>query len=311
MAPKGFSVDLKKAVGHEQAPYEVAYNRRDLILYALAVGVAPDELHYLYELDPKFTALPTYALVLQSKGAGFDVNSFADEVAKSGKIAGLPEYDLNNLVHGEQGMEVLRPIPLGGKFSIKSRVAGVYDKGSGMVIDTVKTLVDDKNTEYVKMTTRMFVIGYGGWGGPKGPSASNEPLPSRQPDAVEESATNRSQALLYRLSGDYNPLHADPAIAPMLGFKRPILHGLCSYGTAAHAVIKHMAGNEAARFKSIHARFSSPVYPGETLVTSMWKVSETGDEETIRFVTKIKERDAVVIKDGIVTLSKAKSSSKL
>jgi peroxisomal enoyl-CoA hydratase 2 len=120
----------------------------------------------------------------------------------------------------------------------------------------------------------------------------------------------------------------------MLGFKRPILHGLCSYGTAAHSVIKHMAGNDASRFKSIHARFSSPVYPGgknrlevferiiyiaitniidtiETLVTSMWKVSESGDEEIIRFVTKIKERDAVVIKDGFVTLSKAKSSAKL
>jgi hypothetical protein len=135
-----------------------------LILYALSVGVDHSELKYLYELDPNFTALPTYPLVLQSKGDGFDVNSFAEEVAKGGKIPGLPPYNLNNLVHGEQGMEVLRPVPVGGKFDIKAKIAGVYDKGSGMVIETVKTLVDKDNIEYVKMTTRMFVIGYGGWG---------------------------------------------------------------------------------------------------------------------------------------------------
>lgn len=134
-----------------------------MILYALSVGVDHSELQYLYELDPKFTALPTYALVLQSKGDGFDVNSFAQEVAKGGKIPGLPDYNLNNMVHGEQGMELLRPVPLGGNFNIKSKIAGVYDKGSGMVIDTVKTLVDNDNIEYVKMTTRMFIIGYGGW----------------------------------------------------------------------------------------------------------------------------------------------------
>lgn len=143
---------------------QVAYNRRDLILYALAVGVDHNELQYLYELDPSFTALPTYPLVLQSKGDGFDVNSFAEEVSKGGKTPGLPEYDLNNLVHGEQGMEVLRTVPLEGNYTIRSKISGVYDKGSGMVIETIKTLVDEQNVEYVKMTTRMFVIGYGGWG---------------------------------------------------------------------------------------------------------------------------------------------------
>ncbi|CAO3693468.1 unnamed protein product [Umbelopsis ramanniana] len=311
MAPKGFTVDTSKAVGYEQPPYKVAYNRRDLILYALAVGVDHNELQYLYELDPSFTALPTYPLVLQSKGDGFDVNSFAEEVAKGGKTPGLPEYDLNNLVHGEQGMEVLRAVPLEGNYTIRSKISGVYDKGSGMVIETIKTLVDEQNVEYVKMTTRMFVIGYGGWGGDKGPSAPGKKIPNRQPDSVDEVVTTRSQALLYRLSGDYNPLHADPAIAPMLGFERPILHGLCSYGASAHAVIKKMANNDPSRFKSIHARFSSPVYPGETLVVSMWKVDETADQETIQFITKVKERDAVVIKDGIVTLSKGKIAAKL
>ncbi|GAB5589556.1 hypothetical protein Unana1_04456 [Umbelopsis nana] len=311
MAPKGFKVDLEKAVGYEHPIYKVAYNRRDLILYALSVGVDHSELQYLYELDPKFTALPTYALVLQSKGDGFDVNSFAQEVAKGGKIPGLPDYNLNNMVHGEQGMELLRPVPLGGNFNIKSKIAGVYDKGSGMVIDTVKTLVDNDNIEYVKMTTRMFIIGYGGWDGPKGPSTASNKLPERQPDAVEETTTTKSQALLYRLSGDFNPLHADPAIAPKLGFKAPILHGLCSYGATAHAIIKRMANNDPSRFKAIHARFSSPVYPGETLVTYMWKVDETANEETIHFITKIKEREAVVIKDGTATIFKAKAAAKL
>ncbi|RUS21662.1 HotDog domain-containing protein [Endogone sp. FLAS-F59071] len=302
-----FEIDVSKAVGYKSKPMKVIYNRRDLIMYALAIGVKGDEFKYLYELDPSFSIFPTYPLVLQSKGSTFDVNVFAEQEQVSEVIPGLPEFDINRMVHGEQQLEILKQPPVQGEFWLKSEVTGVFDKGSGTVVERTTTMVDGNDVSYVKMLTKMFFVGYGGWGGPKGPKPVSFSPPKRTPDAVDITPTNPSQALLYRLSGDYNPLHADPAIAPMIGFEKPILHGLCSYGAAAHAVLKHLGENDAARFKKIEGRFAKPVFPGDTLVTSMWKSDAnlgTADEETILFVTSVKERGVVVISNGVVILKK-------
>ncbi|KAG2173128.1 hypothetical protein INT43_004501 [Umbelopsis isabellina] len=307
-----YKVDVEKAVGHESEPDQVSYNRRDLLLYALAVGVKEDELKYLYELDSNFSALPFYPIVLPLKGAGSDINSYRERA--SGKpTPGIPPFDGNKLVHGEQTLEVINPIPTnGGNFIVKKKVTGVYDKGSGMVLENTATLVDEKGTEYTKMVSKAFVRGYGGWNGPKGPKPVSRAPPKRNPDAVDTYKTGANQALLYRLSGDYNPLHADVELAPKVGFPKPILHGLCSFGISAHAILKALGDNDPARFKSIDARFASPVFPGETLETYMWKVEgPSSGEDGVIFVTKVKERDIVVISNGYVVLKKASGQSKL
>ncbi|KAI9281706.1 HotDog domain-containing protein [Umbelopsis sp. AD052] len=307
-----YKVDVEKAVGHESAPEKVSFNRRDLLLYALAVGVKEDELQYLYELDPNFTGLPFYPIVLPLKGSGSDINSYKER-SSGAPTPGIPPFDGNKLVHGEQTLEVINPIPTnGGDFIVQKKLTGVYDKGSGMVLESTATMTDASGKVYTKMVSKAFVRGYGGWNGPKGPKPVSRAPPKRNPDAVDTFKTGANQALLYRLSGDYNPLHADVELAPRVGFPKPILHGLCSFGISAHAILKALGENDASRFKSIEARFASPVFPGETLETYMWKVEgPSAGEEGVIFVTKVKERDIVVINNGYVVLKKAAGQSKL
>jgi acyl dehydratase len=272
----------------------VSFNTRDAILYALGIGVT--DLKYTYELDPEFQPFPTYALVLGLKGSHQDINSYAKQSAKNWNIPGLPKIDLNRLVHGEQFYEILKPLPKnGGTFTFKSALIGVYDAGKGMVLEIENVLVD-QGTPLVRMVTSAFVIGAGGFGGPKRPKVEMVTPPATEPDAVYSVPTTVSQALLYRLSGDYNPLHADPRIGKKLGMKGAILHGLCTFGGAASAVLKTFGGGDPKLFKSIYGRFASPVYPGDKVDTYMWKVG--GNK--IAFVSKVGER--VVVQGGVVEL---------
>ncbi|KAI9311501.1 HotDog domain-containing protein [Dichotomocladium elegans] len=306
MPVEGYIVDVDKAVGHKFTPSQVTCNRRDFILYALAVGVHENETKYLYELDPNFGPLPTYPLVLPLKGNDHDVNLFKER-SQGESIPGMPPFDPNKIVHGEQSMEIFKPFPTsGGDFDLHKTCLGVYDKGSGMVIENAVDLYGKDGTHYSRMISKTFVRGYGGWNGPKGPKATSYPPPKRAPDAIETFKTATNQALLYRLSGDYNPLHADVELAPKVGFKAPILHGLCTYGITAHAILKHLANNDSNRFRSIEARFASPVFPGETIEIYMWKVDhkDPGVQGVI-FAVKVKERDVVVINNGYATLHKS------
>ncbi|CAO3621387.1 unnamed protein product [Cunninghamella blakesleeana] len=314
MPVEGFKVDVDKAVGHKFQPERYSSNKRDHLLYALGVGVSEDELKYLYELHPQFNVLPTYPLVLALKGDGVDVNLFKDRASGGGPLPGMPPYDPNKIVHGEQSLEIFTPWPAaGGSFIGQKTCTGIYDKGSGMVIETsIDVYGEQDKKHYCKLVSKSFVRGYGGWNGPKGPKAVTYAPPKRNPDAVEVFATTTKQALLYRLSGDYNPLHADTDLAPKIGFPKPILHGLCTYGGSAHGIIKALANNDATRLKSIEARFASPVFPGETIETYMWKV-DTQDPKTqgVIFVAKVKERDVVVVNNGYAVLYKDAPQSKL
>ncbi|ORY99229.1 HotDog domain-containing protein [Syncephalastrum racemosum] len=313
MPVEGFKVDVEKAVGHEFSPSKVSCNRRDYILYALAVGVKEDELNYLYELNNNFSPLPTYPLVLALKGDDGDVNLFKERSQGEG-LPGMPPYDPNKIVHGEQSLEVFKPFPKNGaRFDMKKTCTGVYDKGSGMVIEMTMDLIGEHDSQhYCRMVSKSFVRGYGGWNGPKGPKAVSYAPPKREPDAVEVIPTSVDQAILYRLSGDYNPLHIDTDLAPKVGFPKPILHGLCTYGITAHAILKRLANNDPARFKSIEGRFASPVFPGETVEVYMWKVdSKDPKVDAYIFAVKIKERNVVVINNGYCTLHKDASAAKL
>ena len=291
-------IDVDEALGHEMEPVTSKFDERDLSLYALGVGAAHDpldtkELPYVYEMSGDgFKMVPTFAVAPALK-AIFDL-------AKEGKQAPGLHYGFDRVLHGEQYTEIRSPWPTHGKLTHKIKIKDIFDKGKNALVITSVTTSDETGTELAYNELTTFVRGAGGWGGDRGPSSEVNVAPNRAPDATMEERTSPNQALLYRLSGDWNPLHADPAFAKNFGFERPILHGLCSFGYAArHVVAKFCPNGDPRFFKSIKVRFADTVFPGETLLTEMWK-----DGEKIVFRTKVKERDKVVISNAAVELFK-------
>ena len=289
-------IDVDLALGYELPALESSYTERDLALYALGVGVGsdpldPKELQYVYEMHPDgFRALPTFAVIPA-------INAIL-EMAKQGKTAPGLNYGFDRILHGEQYTELRRPLPPSAKLTHKPRIKDIWDKGRHAVVVTETRSYDESGEELMYNELTMLVRGAGGWGGERGPTGEINVPPERAPDATTEDKISESQALLYRLSGDWNPLHADPSFAKNFGFKRPILHGLCTFGYAAHAVIKAFSNNDPRYFKSIRVRFADSVFPGETLITEMWKESDT----RIVFRCRVKERDKVVINNAGIEL---------
>ncbi len=275
-----------------------SFDERDLALYALGVGAAKDpldtkELPYVYEMSGDgFKMVPTFAVAPALKAIF--------ELAKEGKQAPGLHYGFDRVLHGEQYTEIRAPWPTHGKLTHTIKVKDVFDKGKNALVINAITTTDETGAELAYNEITTFVRGAGGWGGERGPSSDVNVAPTRAPDATMEEKTSPNQALLYRLSGDWNPLHADPAFAKNFGFERPILHGLCSFGfSARHVVAKFCPNGDPRFFKSIKVRFADTVFPGETLLTEMWK---EGDK--IVFRTKVKERDKVVISNAAVELWK-------
>lgn len=216
----------------------------------------------------------------------------------------MPDFDSKRVVDGERRIEFLRPLPPtseGRRFESRAKVLGVYDKGKpGSVVETQTDLVDAASGEvYTRVVGSGFFIGQGGWGGPKGPATKGFPPPKdRKPDAVLEHQTTQESALLYRLNGDYNPLHATPEPGAKMGFGGAILHGLYSWNTTAHLLLKQLGGGNPANIKEYQARFASPVKPGDKLVTHVWRTGEfQGGFEEVRFVTQI-EGGKVCLSNG-------------
>ncbi len=288
-------IDVDLALGYQFPEYTSRYDERDLALYALGVGASRNpldatDLNYVYELSEGFQALPTYAVVPA-------VNGILD-MGRRGETAPGLNFGLDRILHGEQYTEVLRPLPTNQKLTHRSRVKAIYDKGKGAVVVNETRTYDEQGDLLAINELATFVRGAGGWGGERGPSADVNVPPDRAPDAVIEDKTSDSQALLYRLSGDWNPLHADPGFAGAFGYAKPILHGLCSFGYAGRHVLKAFTDGDTRRFKSIKVRFADTVFPGETIVTEMWKESET----RVVFRCKVKERDKVVISNAAMEL---------
>lgn len=292
MQPPSLDV-VKRAIGAELARATYRYNERDVALYALGIGAPADpldqdELKFVYELSKVgFQVFPTFAVVF----------SYAfNRSLPAGEIAGI-QYQPMMVVHGEQFLRVYRPLPKAATVTSTIKIVDIYDKGSGllMIIDIRSALED--GAELAAARQSLFFRGLGGFGGERG-SSSQWVLPRREPDFVFEEKTDVAQALLYRLAGDDNPLHADPQLVASGGYEKPILHGLCTMGYAARAILKHCADNRADRFKSVNARFSRHVFPGDTLATEMWR---NGDKE-IHFQTRVKERAVVVLSHGVMQL---------
>jgi 3-hydroxyacyl-CoA dehydrogenase/3a,7a,12a-trihydroxy-5b-cholest-24-enoyl-CoA hydratase len=291
-------IDVDAALGFKYPEQAWTYDTRDVALYALGVGAAKDptneaDLQLVYEMSGKgMKVLPSFGVLPA-------INMVFDQ-AKRGITAPGLNFGLDRVLHGEQYTEIKRPLPTTGKLTTKAKVKDIFDKGKNALVVTEFVTYDENGDELIKNELTTFVRGAGGWGGDRGPSADVNVPPDRAPDKVIEDKTSDNQALLYRLSGDWNPLHADPGFAKAFGFAKPILHGLCSFGFATRAVAQGFAPDGDPRYiKSIKARFASTVLPGETLITEMWK-----DGDKVVFRTKIKERGEVCISNAAVELWK-------
>ncbi|KAL2212981.1 Thioesterase/thiol ester dehydrase-isomerase [Sarocladium strictum] len=306
------NVDFRKAAGYQHPPLKCSYNRRDVLLFANAIGVKENERHFLYELHPEFAAFPTFPINLAFKQTDQDVFDFIARTT-SGSVPGTPPFDAQRSVDGERGIEIIRPVPVSSEgldLEIREKVIGVYDKGGAMILEAEQELVDVKtNTVYVKMTSTAFGIGQGGYNGPRGPTKTPPKPPARAPDATHTFQTTPEQALLYRLCGDYNPMHGDEAFGKRAGFKGSILHGLGTWNIAAHGLLQTLGGSDPSRFKKFGARFKSVVYPGDELETRMWVVGSSDGCDDVVFETVVKGDGRVALSNGYARI--AQKTSKL
>ncbi|KAE8352544.1 HotDog domain-containing protein [Aspergillus coremiiformis] len=302
--------------GFEYPPQEVSWLKRDALLFANSIGVKADELHFLYELHPDFAVFPTYSLILPFKHTDQETIDFYTRF-QAAPIPGVPKFDSRRAVDGQRKITILKPLPptsKGKKFELRNKVIGVYDKGkAGTVIESEQAIVDKESGEvYTKIVSSGFMVGQGNWGGPKGPSAINYPPPrDKKPDAVHVVQTTAETPLLYRLNGDYNPLHATPEPGQKMGFGGAIIHGLFSWNAAAHGILRELGGSDPNNLKEFQARFASPVIPGDRLTTEIWRTGNIQDGfEDVRFVTS-NNSGKIVLSNGRCLLKITGPKSKL
>jgi acyl dehydratase len=258
---------------------------RDTILYAVSVGLGADpldadQLRFVYE--DGLQALPTMATVLGY--AGFWLKRPDTGV------------DWVKVVHAEQGIRIHKPLPVEGRLVGRTRVTGLVDKGAGKgtLLYSERQVTDAAGNLVATLDQTTFLRGDGGCGGSTGPAKAPHPTPDRSPDLAVDLPTLPSQALIYRLNGDDNPLHADPAVAAKAGFPRPILHGLATFGVVGHALLKSLCGYRPDRLKAMDSRFTAPVYPGETIRTEIWR--DAGGVAAFR--ARVLDRDQIVLSNG-------------
>ncbi|MEQ8692841.1 MAG: MaoC/PaaZ C-terminal domain-containing protein [Pseudomonadales bacterium] len=280
---------LDKVLGIELPSIEHTISEKDCILYSLGIGlgmepVSSSQLQFVYE--DGLVVFPSQSVVIAHPGAWVT----------------RPELEINwlKLLHGEQAITQHKPLSPGSTYVGNYRVLGVVDKGAekGSILYQEKTLSDKLSGDLVStVTSSYFMRGDGGCGSSGYQPETARPVPERDADEVVEIPTAPNSALIYRLSGDYNPIHADPVKAAKAGFERPILHGLCSFGIATRAVLETCCDNDPRCLGSLGLRFSKPVYPGETIVVSIWRESDD-----VRFSAKVKERDIRVLDQGWATV---------
>ncbi|XVE94464.1 hypothetical protein REPUB_Repub02eG0011000 [Reevesia pubescens] len=295
-------------LSHKFPESTYTYTERDVAVYALGVGacgrnaVDTDELKYVYHENGQqfIKVLPTFSALFS-----------LDSVPLDKDLPGL-KFDPRLLLHGQQYIEVYKPLPSNATIQKKVSLAGLHDKGKAAVLEIETRIYEKESGELLSMNRMsVFLRGAGGFSDPSHPfTYSNYPanqasamrIPESQPFAVFEDCTQPSQALLYRLSGDYNPLHSDPMVAKVAGFSRPILHGLCTLGFAVRAIIKCICRGDPDMIKNISGRFLLHVYPSETLVTEMWL-----EGSRVIYRVKVKERNRAVL-SGYVHLHRLAAS---
>ena len=267
---------------------ERVYEADETMLYALGVGLGHDPVdqkQLRFVTETKLRALPTMATVL----VGY--HGWTPQVG----------IDMTAVLHGEQRLRIERPLPPAGEVYDKRTLSGVVDKGPGgpvLLEVTQEIFARPSDERLATLTSVIFARGYGGFGGPTGSLAAPHPVPDDSPDAIVDLPSVPQAALLYRLNGDRNLLHSDPAFASQAGFDRPILHGLCTYGMAGHAVLRQFCDYEPERLVGLDVRFTAPVFPGETVRTEMWR-----EGTVVSFRCRVPEREVTVIDHGKATLA--------
>jgi acyl dehydratase len=279
------AIDHDKLLNWRFDPIEKSYDDKDTILYALGVGLGSEvtdesQLRYVYE--DNLVALPSMATVLGYPGFWLkDPNT---------------GVDWKKVLHGEQFLQIHKPLPATGKVVGENRVSDLIDKGpaKGAVMFLERKLFDVASGDLLcTLSATTMLRGDGGFGGPARPVPRPHSVPNSAPEMTCDLPTLEQAALIYRLSGDRNPLHADPEVARFAGFDRPILHGLSTYGVACHAVVRTVCNYQPERLRSFDVRFSAPVYPGETIRTEMWR-----DGNVVSFRARVVERDVIVLNNG-------------
>ena len=279
-------IDYRKLIGWQFRDIAHSYTAKDCMLYALGLGLGADsldaqQLRFVYEKE--LQALPTMAVVLASPGFWPMDPALA--------------LDWKSVLHGEQGLVIHRPLSTSGSLVAKMRIEEIVDKGAGKgaLLYARRDVYNSVTSELVASLSETWVCrGDGGFGGPAATARKPHELPAREADHVCELRTLPQAALMYRLSGDYNPLHVDPSVAASAGFARPILHGLCTYGIAGYALVSTLCGYDAGRLRRIDVRFTAPVYPGETIRTEIWDAGQG----RASFRSRVVERNVVVLNNG-------------
>ncbi|MDJ0941180.1 MAG: MaoC/PaaZ C-terminal domain-containing protein [Woeseiaceae bacterium] len=265
-----------------------SYRDTETMLYALSVGlgrdpVDPRELPFISEHDGLPMTMPSLATVLVP-------DMFPPDLG----------WDYSQVLHAEQRLQLFRPLPPAADLKINKRIVGAYDRGAhgAMVLFEAEGRLAKDDTVLFTLGNTIIARGDGGFGGPSGKGPAPHRVPRREPDLSCELDTRSDQALWYRLNGDRNPLHSDPELARSVGYERPILHGLCTYGVACHAILKTICNYDHTLIAGMDARFSSPVLPGDKIRTDMWQ-----DGDTVSFQCTVAERDTVVLRNGKCTLA--------
>lgn len=280
------TIVLEKLLNYPIPEIRQTIRWQDTALYNFSIGLGQDpmderQLDFLYEARLK--AMPSMAVVLGYPG--FWIRNPDTGV------------DWTQVLHGEQSVILHKPLPAEGEIIGRSRISSIVDRGpgKGALLYNERVVLDAKTGE--KLATlegTTFARGDGGFGGPGGPVKKPHPEPERAPDVTVDLPTRPEQAIVYRLNGDHNPLHIDPEVAAKAGFKQPILHGLCTFGVVCHALMRASCGYDPARFGRMDLRFSSPVYPGETIRTEIWQ-----EEGGAAFRARVVERDKIVVSNGL------------
>lgn len=278
------SLDPDTLLARTDAELRLSYTEKDAILYALSVGLGRDaldsrELRYVYEGAGWLKTMPTLATVLIP-------DLFPPDLG----------WDFERVLHCEQRLSVYRPLPPAADLVVDKRIAAIHDLGKGrgaMLYFEAEGRLASDDTVLFNAGSTLLARGDGGFGGSRGDAPTPHRVPSREPDMACQLKTTANQALLYRLNGDYNPLHADARLAARAGFQRPILHGLCTYGVACHSILKTVLDYDYTLIAEFDARFSSPVLPGDTIATDIWQ-----DGNVISFECRVIERNVTVLKHG-------------
>lgn len=283
------ALDYDTLMSKVETDLPFSYTDADSMLYALSVGMGTDplderELDYVFEQGASLKTVPTLATVLVPEM--FPV--------------GLG-WDYSQILHSEQRLRLFRPLPPSADLLINKRVVDAFDRGSrggALILLEAEGRLASDDTVIFNMGCTIVARGDGGFGGPRGKGIPPHRPPHREPDLSCDITTRADQALLYRLTGDRNPLHADPKRAQEVGFERPILHGLCTFGVACRAVLQTICDYDYTLVEEFDARFSAPVLPGDTITTDMWQ-----DGNVVSFSCRVKERDALVLRNGKCTLA--------